>query len=59
MKQFVIKSLDCYFVAWHSYTPFYGGIDKAKGFRTYLEAHHYAMGELFTDESAFVIEEIG
>jgi len=69
-KSFVIKSTiranqgdlvankNCYFIAWHSYTPFYGTIDKAERFNSFLEAHHYAMRELFTNDSAFEIEEI-
>ena len=58
--KFVIKSKErgLYFVAIHSYTPFYGEKAKARKFRNFNEAHNYAMTELFTAPVAFEIEEI-
>lgn len=58
IKKYVIKSIhrDRYFVAIHSFSPYYGTLPSAKHFNSYDEANEYAMNELFTDKSAFGIE---
>ena len=59
MKKFVIKSLsrNLYFVAIHSFTPFYGEKSKAKQFDNVQQAESYANKELFTTSAAFTIED--
>lgn len=60
MKKFVIKcnSRKLYFVAIHSFTPFFSTIEKAKTFNTFIGAQNYALEELFNDMTGFTIEEI-
>jgi len=63
MKKYIIRSIhrqpdEGYFVAFHSFTAFYAGRDKAKKFDTAEEARAYANEELFTSEDAYTIEEV-
>ena len=70
MKKYIIKSLEranspdivaaknCYFVAYHSYTNFYGKAIEAGKFKNFNEAYNYAMRSIFTNNSVFEIEEI-
>jgi hypothetical protein len=62
MITFIIRSVfreepNCYFVAIHSWTPFYGTRDRAMRFPTAADAEAYAEAELFTDDRAYEVEE--
>ena len=62
-KQYIIRSTqrdepNAYFVAIHSFTPFYGEKKKARAFSTSQEAHEYAISELFTSIKAVEIVEV-
>jgi hypothetical protein len=45
-----------YFVAFHSYTTFFGGEEIARRFNTGAEATAYARKELFTSDAAFEVQ---
>lgn len=60
MTKYVIKSTEreepnCYFVAVHSFTPFFSKMEDAKQFGTVEDATAFARAELFTTDSAFEI----
>ncbi len=61
--KWVIRSLERakssgYFAAIHGWTPMYYGVEKAKKFATKKEAKEYAIKELFTTATAFVVEAV-
>lgn len=56
--KYVIRSAEraepnAYFVAWHSFTPFYGPSEKARRFDSDALAKAYAIGQLFSAAHAF------
>jgi hypothetical protein len=58
--RYIIKSKERdegrnYFVAIHSFTPFYSDKDKAQPFLTEQAAVDYALAELFTNRDAFEV----
>ena len=58
MKKYIIKSKErgTWFIAIRSYTPFFGPRERAMQFVSVNDAEAYAMKELFTVRTAFVIE---
>lgn len=59
-QQYIIRSThrdeaNGFFVAIHSFTPFFAGRDTARRFSSQEMATAYALTELFTDDSAFEI----
>ena len=58
--KYIIYSIHCkrYFAAIHSYTAMYFEKAKARQFDSAGEARAYALEELFTRESAFIIETV-
>jgi hypothetical protein len=60
MNQYVIRSNErgLYFVAIHSFTPFYGDKAKARRFSSHEMATAWARTELFTSDAAFTVESV-